>query len=304
MISPTHVARIGWSNAEHFRKRFVNTTISGFAHDLARAVRLLHRDPPERTVPARAERVIITLSTVPHRVQYLGPVLRSLLDQTEPADRVVLAWPRHSLRTGDPYPHLPALPSGVEVLRCTDLGPATKLLPTLLAEPDAVVVVVDDDAIYPDTFVADLLAGHRVNPKAAVGVRGSRVRFDRDPRYFGHVYGTAVSEATTVDVLMGMWGYLIPPGALDDDVHDFDGWPPEMRWQDDVWISGHLARRDVPRLVIPVRGVPIEAAGAFVGALHHTVNRSGRNEAVALSTFRDRWGPSAESRTKERSGPE
>jgi hypothetical protein len=41
--------------------------------------------------------------------------------------------------------------------------------------------------------------------------------------------------------------------------------------------------------VIPVRGVPIEAAGAFVGALHHTVNRSGHNEAVALNTFRDRW---------------
>jgi hypothetical protein len=150
-------------------------------------------------------------------------------------------------------------------------------------------VVVDDDAIYPDTFLADLLAAHRRAPGAALGLRGQRVRLGRDPRYLGHVYGTAVPEQVAVDVLMGMWGYLIPPGSLDAAVHDFTGWPAEIRWQDDVWISAHLARRAVPRFVVPVRGVPIETPAAFVGALHHTVNRSGHNEAVAFETFKQWW---------------
>ncbi|MFI5778925.1 hypothetical protein [Nocardia sp. NPDC051570] len=289
MISPVHLARIAWSNVDHLQKRFGNATLASVTHDLARAARLLRRDPAPRTVPARAERVVVTLSTVPQRRGHLRPVLRSLLDQTVPPDRLLLAWPHHSRRSGSAYPAPPRLPAGVEILRCEDEGPATKLLPALRTEPDAVLVVVDDDAIYPDTFLEDLLTAHRQVPTAALGLRGQHVRFGCDPRYLGHVCGTAVLDHVPVDVLMGMWGYLIPPGSLDHAVHDFSGWPAEVRWQDDVWISAHLARRGVPRLVVPVRGMPIESTGAFVAALHHTVNRSGHNEAVAFETFTQWW---------------
>lgn len=63
----------------------------------------------------------------------------------------------------------------------------------------------------------------------------------------------------------------------------------EVRWQDDVWISAHLARWQVPRLIVPARGMPIESRAAFAGALHHTVNRSGHNEPAALTLFRQWW---------------
>lgn len=289
MISPLHAARIARANIDHLRCRFVNTTLAGLGHDIARAARLFRRDPAPRPRSPRPERIVVTLTSVPQRGAHLRPALRSLLDQTCPPDRLVLAWPYESLRTGAPYPQPPEVPAGVEILRCADQGPVTKLLPALLAEPEALLVVADDDAVYPDTFLEDLLAAHRREPGAAVGLRGSEVRPGRDPRYLDHVYGTAVSDHRQVDVLMGMWGYLIPPGCLDSAVHDFDGWPDEVRWQDDVWISAHLARRQVARHVVPVRGVPIESRAAFIGPLHHTVNRSGHNETVALRTFRDWW---------------
>jgi len=289
-MSPTlHHARTSVSNIGHVLNRLANSSPARVAHDLARAARLLRRDPVPRPALTRRERLVVTLTTVPDRAPYLRPALRSLLDQTCPADRILLAWPDHSRRSGAPYPPPPPLPAAVDVLRCADEGPATKFLPAARAEQDAVIVVVDDDAMYPDTFLEDLLHAHRRTPQAAVGLRGQRVRIGLDPRYRGHVYGTAVHTPIQVDVLMGMWGYLIPPRALDDAVHDFAGWPPELRWQDDVWISGHLARRRVPRFVVPVRGVPIESRAAFVGALHHTVNRSGHNEAVAINAFREWW---------------
>jgi hypothetical protein len=289
MNSPLHHARIPVSNIGHVLKRFGNSSPARVAHDLARAARLLRCDPMPRSVLTRPERLVVTLTTVPDRCPHLRPALRSLLDQTCPADRILLAWPDHSRRSGAPYPPPPPLPAGVDILRCADEGPATKFLSALRAEPDAVIIVVDDDAIYPDTLLEDLLHAHRRRPQAAVGLRGQRVRMGLDPRYRGHVYGTAVRTPVQVDVLMGMWGYLIPPGALDGTVHDFTGWPAELRWQDDVWVSAHLARRRVPRFVVPVRGVPIESRAAFVGALHHTVNRSGRNETVAIETFREWW---------------
>jgi hypothetical protein len=110
-----------------------------------------------------------------------------------------------------------------------------------------------------------------------------------DSRYPVYVHGTGLASPRSVDALMGMWGYLIPPGALDDAVHDFQGWPEEVRWQDDIWISGHLARRGVERLVVPIDGIPVRSPNTFVSALHHTVNRSGHNERVAKESFRTWW---------------
>jgi hypothetical protein len=48
-------------------------------------------------------RVIASLSTVPDRINNLGPTIRSLLRQTRPPDEIVLAIPEFSLREQRPY---------------------------------------------------------------------------------------------------------------------------------------------------------------------------------------------------------
>ena len=258
--------------------------------DWARARRLQCGANPRahRPVP-RSEPVVISLSTIPERAALIGPVIASLRDQTVPADRIVLAWPRVSLRTGQPYPDPPALPDDVSCLRCVDVGPASKLLPVLMAEPEAAIIVVDDDVIYPADFVATLLAAHREAPAAAIGYRGWRIQAGRSSGRFDHVFATALDRRAAVDVLLGTWGYLVPPGALDAAVHDFSGYPEAVRWVDDVWISGHLARRGVPRLVVPARGLPIETRASGVAALTFGLNRSGANDRAAIAAFAQWW---------------
>lgn len=273
--------------------RFYRLPPGALARDVARAVRLHAPVLPapalaaERrsAVPPRPERVVVTLTTVPGRLPRLRPVLRSLLDQSWPPDRVLLALPSHSLRTGRPYPPPPPLPAGVDVLRCEDHGPATKVLPALAHERDAVLVVVDDDVIYPVHFLRDLLTAHRAHPRCAIGLRGWRLEPAVHPRDLRHVFGQALREPAPVDVLLGTWGYLIPPGALDDAVHDYSGWPSELRWCDDIWISGHLCLRGIPRMVIPSRGLPLETRSAWITALTDTINRSGHNDVVGLAAF-------------------
>ena len=265
--------------------RYRRLTPGGLARDVMRA-RILRREsiaPPTRA--PRAERIVVSLTSIPQRVDLIGPALRSLVDQTCPADRIVLAWPRRSLRTGEAYPPPPEVPAGVDVLECEDIGPATKLLPTLRDEPDALIVVVDDDVIYPHDFIETLLNAHRAEPRVALGYRGWILRPGVDPRDLDHVFATALKQPVDVDVLFGTWGYLVPPGALDSAAHDFEGYPPETRWVDDVWISGHLARRGVPRKVVPARALPLESRAAFVGALTDGLNRSGDNDRVAIAAF-------------------
>lgn len=257
--------------------------------DLNRAAMLRRRDPHPRVMHPHRERLVVTLTTVPDRAHAILPVLRSLLDQTHPADRILLAWPATSMRDGRSYPAPPTLPDGVDLLMCEDVGPATKLLPALRAEPAALLVAVDDDVVYPVDFLATLYAAHLADPHAALGFRGFSITRGSDPRDFDHVFATAVRTLTPVDVLMGTWGYLVPPGALDDAVQRYDGWPPELRWTDDIWISGHLARCGTSRRVVPAKRLPLETRASFVSALTDGPNNSGRNGRIAIDCFAEWW---------------
>lgn len=257
--------------------------------DVARAIRLRVIEPSTPPAPPRPERLIVSMTTIPGRVSRIMPALRSLLDQTCPADRILLAWPSHSRRTNTPYPAPPSLPAGIELLACEDLGPATKLLAALRIEPEAAIVVVDDDVVYPKDFLETLLKAHRAEPKTAWGFRGWRLSRGTEPRDLDHIFATAVTAPATVDVLLGTWGYLVPPHAFDNAVYDFDHYPPELRWVDDVWFSGHLAKRGVSRRVVPAAGLPLETAASFLGALTDGPNRDGRNDMIAVDAFKAWW---------------
>lgn len=271
-----------------FVDRFRALSPATLARDLERAWRLSHHAPVVRPPEPRPERLVVTLTTIPSRAGTLGVTLRSLLDQSVTADRIVVAWPDRCLRSGEAYPD-PSLPQGVELIRCRDEGPATKLLGALKQEADAVLVVVDDDVIYPRDFLATLLDAHRADRKAAHGWRGWQLEAGRDPRDLRHVFATGIRQPVDVDILLGTWGYLLPPGALDDAVHDFADWPSELRWVDDVWISGHLARRGVRRSVVVGRGLPIDRTAGRCDALTAGVNRTGRNDQLAIDAFRPWW---------------
>ena len=270
--------------------RFRNMTPFSLARTLLRAARLRKQGTQPRPVPARPERIVVSLTTIPSRAAHLAPVLRSLLDQTEPADRIVLALPRQSLK-GQPYPppESLSLPPGVDILPCEDIGPATKLIPALRAEPDALIVVVDDDVIYPEGFIAALLGAHRRDRNAALGLRGVILRPGTRFADLDHVMATGIARTRQVDVLFGTWGYLLPVGALAPEIGDFADAPPGARFVDDVWISGHLARAGVKRLVVSSDTLPIETRASFRDALTLGVNRSGENDEAALKHFAKDW---------------
>jgi hypothetical protein len=269
--------------------RFRNVGPASLAGTLWRAATIRGRAATAER-PERPERLVVSLTTTPRRARNLAGVLSSLLDQTEPPDRLILALPRES-RAGERYP--PArdlkLPAGVDIVPCRDEGPATKLLPALELEPDALVVAVDDDVIYPRSLLATLLREHRLRPQAAIGFRGVRlthgVAFDE----LDHVFATGVRAATQVDVLFGTWGYLVPPGALGPEVWRLDAAPEALRWVDDIWFSGHMARRGVERWVARADELPIETPNVLRSALTASVNADGRNDHAGLRYFAGDW---------------
>ena len=137
------------------------------------------------TLQTTAERVVVTLGTLPSR--NCTTAVASLVNQSRPPDAIYVAAPKRSVWAGNAKAKLPrglraAAGSRLRILQPDhDRGPAEKYLGTLENEvrPQTVVIVADDDWIYPFDFVATLLdALHSLEAAsgAAVAVGGSGMR--------------------------------------------------------------------------------------------------------------------------------
>ena len=98
--------------------------------------------------------IIVSLTTTPDRMPYLNIVIESLLSQTTKPDKIVLNIPYIS-RNNKKYSMPTITDNRIFINRCEDLGPITKLLPTLNLDiyPNSIIVTVDDDTyLHPNTL--------------------------------------------------------------------------------------------------------------------------------------------------------
>jgi Glycosyl transferase family 2 len=242
-------------------------------------------------------RVIASLSTVPDRIGKLGPTIRSLLKQTRPPDEIVLAIPEFSVRERRPYTvpkYISRLPR-VRVLRCReDWGPATKFIAAIQDELAAgrestLIMVVDDDRLYPRDALETYLYYSEQLPNAALCFRGAAMPSTLDWDDAKMIHARDVREPRPVAVITGCGSYLIQPRFFDESLWDYSEAPSVAFYIDDIWISAWLSRRGVKRYVVPA-----SAMMRSVRRQRRTVSLNkirGRqklnNEIIAF--FRDTW---------------
>jgi hypothetical protein len=204
-------------------------------------------------------RVIASLSTVPDRINNLMPTIRSLLKQTRPPDEIVLAIPEFSIRERRPYvvpKYISRLPR-VRVLHCAqDWGPATKFIGAIQDElaagrENTLIMVVDDDRLYPRDALETYLYYSEQLPNAALCFRGAAMPSTLDWDDAKMIRASELREPRPVAVITGCGSYLIQPRFFDESLWDYSVGPQVAFDIDDIWISGWLSRRGVKRYVVP-----------------------------------------------------
>jgi Glycosyl transferase family 2 len=242
-------------------------------------------------------RVIASLSTVPDRINNLKPTIRSLLQQTRPPDEIVLAIPEFSIRERRRYivpKHISRLPR-VRVLRCReDWGPATKFIAAIQDElaagrENTLIMVVDDDRVYPRDALETYLYYSEQLPDAALCFRGAAMPSTLDWDDAKMIHAKDLREPRPVAVITGCGSYLVQPRFFDRSLWDYSAAPSVAFYIDDIWISAWLSRRGVKRYVVPA-----SASMRSVRRQRRTVSLNkirGRqklnNEIIAF--FRDAW---------------
>lgn len=229
-------------------------------------------------------KVIISLTTIPSRMTHIYPCLVAIDRQKFKPDEIVLVLPKESKREpkedgSDPY----VIPENIQQLvnqkKITiyrperDWGPGTKLLPVLKREMDkklppnkeSIIITLDDDKLYFPTTIESLLKCWQKNKNFVCARKGGFMEFTKNkknhPQYemsrkYGFMYespcrGADFKRPNLIHVVYGTGGVLYRPSFFDSSIFEYEKGPPEAFFVDDVWISGHLARRNISSLIAP-----------------------------------------------------
>lgn len=244
------------------------------------------------------KRVIASLTTLPDRIHNLEPTIRCLLNQTRPPDEILLVVPDVSIRQEQPYA-IPECLSQIPTLRIlkskTDWGPATKFIPVIQEElaagrNDTLIMVIDDDRIYPGDSVETYLHYHAQLPNAALCFRGGPMPKNFYwflPKLF---LGSRIREPKRVAVITGCGSYLIQPRFFDSTLWNYSGAPASAFYMDDIWISGHLDRRGVEKFAVPASAMMRtvrQQSGTM--SLHRVPRGRTYHNNQLVEYFRDSW---------------
>ena len=101
--------------------------------------------------------IYVSISTIPQRIKNLIESVKSLLNQTKKPNKIFINIPLKYQRFTEIIKddQIPKFDSNlIEITRCEDCGPATKLLGSLnKLEKNSLVILADDDHIYENYMI-------------------------------------------------------------------------------------------------------------------------------------------------------
>ena len=171
--------------------------------------------------------IYISLTTIPERFKNLNKTISSLLSQKKKADKIFINIPKEYTRFKEIISNeqIPKFNSDiVEIIRCEDYGPGTKILGSLKKlKKDSLVILVDDDNVYKDYMIEKFFYFHKKAPNNA--------------------YSFYVHPLGNFGVGQGADGFAINTNHLDG-INDFYERVVkdhnELFLHDDLWISFFL----------------------------------------------------------------
>lgn len=197
--------------------------------------------------------VIISLTTIPQRINRVHFVIERLLRQTYKPNRIILYLNESDGFGKDDVPDaLTRLQGyGLEIKWVEDLNCHTKYYFSVRDNPNAIVITVDDDGWYSLKLVAELIKSYKLHPNAISAIRVHKivVREGKVAPYNDWIKDYRAKDAYTPSLSLfatGCGGVLYPPNSLHKDVLDASLIKRLSLRADDIWLKIQELRQGTP----------------------------------------------------------
>lgn len=182
--------------------------------------------------------VIISLTSYGKRLKDVYLPIESIMQGSMKPNKLILWLAEEEKGMPLPITLLKQKTRGLDIRYYKDIKSFKKLIPTLIEYPDACVITIDDDVIYPFDFLENLLLSYKQNPKSVHANRVHRITLDLQGRplaYSKWESCTTVGNNSILNFATGVGGILYPPHCLDTRVFDEQVFMSLCPSADDIW---------------------------------------------------------------------
>ena len=188
----------------------------------------------------REQKIIVSLTSFPPRYKTIMPCLKSLLMQTEKPDKIIVWLYQKDFPITDDMTALSQY--GVEYRSVTeDLRPHKKYFYAMKEFPRDIIITVDDDVIYPENLIENLVRTHKKYPDCVVANRVHKIVKKHDGSLFSYnhwIHNYTGTEKPRFDLITtGVGGVLYPPACLDARCFDAELIKKHCLGADDIWLK-------------------------------------------------------------------
>lgn len=170
-------------------------------------------------------KVIVSMATIPCRMERLKENIPSFKNQTYPFDMLVINV-LDNLTEDDYafYEELKTIDERIVINKVEEKWRScNKLLPTLKRYPDEIIITVDDDIYYPNECISTLMEQYKLTPECIIAQEVSPLALQRNNSYISY------HMCLDVKLMQKEWGKylsgccLFPPHVFDNtDLFDYD----------------------------------------------------------------------------------
>lgn len=168
-------------------------------------------------------RLIVSLTSYGERLKTLDICIKSLLNQTKKADKIVVYLTDDLQEIDLPQNLLALKEQGLEFhFIPLDLRPHKKYYYAMQEFPDDLIITVDDDVIYDPELIAKLYQTYQKFPNCIIAGRAHEITFTESGDF--QPYNDWKWESTVEDhpsmrfIATGAGGVLYPPHLIDLDI--------------------------------------------------------------------------------------
>lgn len=186
------------------------------------------------------QQVIVSLTTHSKRIYEVFLSIESIMQQTVKPNKIILWLDEKEQNESLPITLQRQQERGLDIRYCKDIGPHTKLIPTLRVYPDDIIITVDDDVIYTYDMLENILRSYQKNPKYIHTNRAHLIKFKDNGSLEDYNHWTKnISMVGTSPLLFptGVGGTLYPPHTLSDEVFNEDAFLRLCPKGDDIWFK-------------------------------------------------------------------
>jgi len=193
--------------------------------------------------------VVVSLTTHGKRVYEVYLAIESIMQGSVKPNRIVL-WLSHEFQNTVSLPSVLTnqINRGLEIKYVEDLGPYTKSVPAFRAFPDATIITIDDDILYPYDTVEMLLSMHASHSNMICANRVMNVTYDKYGRLTSVPSWKELEDKTRVsraNFFEGVGGVLYPSNCFDAVSLNSDLFLHLCPSADDVWFNVQSVRQNI-----------------------------------------------------------